>query len=153
MGGNDAGGAVLDLGVDVEDMNLSLRPPLLLVEVSHHLLDLGQGLLQLLAVGVVRVGPPRMLQDVVQQQGDARQSLHRSDHQLCQGLSGALGSPLAFLQKCVEPGILLVDLLNLVLCVLKEVHERRIGFKQIFCVFKDYCANLCTLCPTIFGFD
>ena len=39
---DDAGGTVLDLRVDVEDVDLALGPPLLLVEVSHHLLDLGQ---------------------------------------------------------------------------------------------------------------
>ena len=80
-------GAVLNLGVDIEDVYLPLSPPLLLVEVGHDLLDLGQSLLQLLAVGVVGICPPCVLEDVVEEQGDARESLHRSDHQLCQGLS------------------------------------------------------------------
>ena len=61
---DDAGGTVLDLRVDVEDVNLALCPPLLLVEVRHHLLDLGQRLLQLLAVLVRGVSPLRVLQDI-----------------------------------------------------------------------------------------
>ena len=61
---DDAGGTVLDLRVDVEDVDLSLGPPLLLVEVRHYLLDLGQRLLQLLAVLVRGVSPLRVLQDI-----------------------------------------------------------------------------------------
>ena len=60
MRGNDTGRTVLYLRVDVEDGDLSLGPPLLLVEVGHHVLDPGYGLLQQLYIPVL-ARPPKYL--------------------------------------------------------------------------------------------
>jgi hypothetical protein len=50
VGGDDAGRTIFNLRVDVEDVDLTLGSSLLLVEVGHHLLDPGEGLLQQLYI-------------------------------------------------------------------------------------------------------
>ena len=52
---------VFDVVEDVKERHLALGAPLVLVDVGHHLLDLGEGLLQFL---VVWVALRRVLQDV-----------------------------------------------------------------------------------------
>ena len=52
MRGHNTGGAVFNLRVDVENGELPLGPPLLLVEVGHHVLHLVNKVLNNYAAGV-----------------------------------------------------------------------------------------------------
>jgi len=87
MRGDHAGWTILNLRVDVENVNLAFRSPFLLVEMGHHLLDLGKGLFQLLAVRVGGEGSLGVLQQVSQQKGNGGQPLHWPYHQLRKSLS------------------------------------------------------------------
>lgn len=73
---------------NVKQRQSTLHLALVLIDVGHHLLDRLQRLLQLLVVGIRF---RRMLENVADQQTDARQSLHRPNHQVLQRLPAALG--------------------------------------------------------------
>lgn len=72
----------------------------------------------------------RLLQDVVQQEECAGQSLHRSDQQLGEVLAHALGLALSDLQEGVEARLVGVALGQRLLRLLVEVDERRVCLEQ-----------------------
>lgn len=134
----------VDIVEYIEDGHARLGASLVLVNVQRHLLDGLQGLLQ---SPVVRIAATRVLQDVIQQQTDAGQSLDGSDHQILQTLAAALRLRLVDLEEGVEARIFPIAVLQLLLHLLEEIHVRRIGLDQFVAMLDNDVADEAVLPP------
>lgn len=144
IGANQVCGAAVNIVEYIKDCHAGLRAPLVLVNVQSHLLD---GLQCILETCMIRIAVARVLEDVVQEQAYAGQTLYGSDHQILQALAATLRLCLIDLEKGMETWIFAITVLQLFLHLLIEVDIGWIGLDELVSMLDDNVPNQAILTP------